>query len=334
MKSRKISNRQISGVGGMKTIMMEIHLPNFKGEVKTTLYYIGNGFDLFHGLRTKFIHFYSWLNLKDDEHEKFAYDMECIFPRVGIHGNWLWTDFEKSLGEIDVDYIHDKYSGKEKDIFYDEEYQERAAHHLRDVTSRIPYYLSEWLKETYYPCVKNDALHLHPESRYLSFNYTSLLEDVYKIPKDQVLHIHGNINSQKPLTTGHIVQFPDKDEDPQSYNMEKSWQNITQEANNLRKPVDKIIKENKQFFTSLSDIKNIVIFGHSLSSIDRQYFKEVVQHVHDNARWYFVCINDIVQNSYHQLVRRYHEKLNREYRGNELFGRKIIPENCEYLLIQ
>lgn len=68
-----------------------------------TLYFIGNGFDLFHkGVKSKFIHFYSWLNLKDEEHEKFASNMESIFPQSGIHGNWLWTQFEEALGCFDV----------------------------------------------------------------------------------------------------------------------------------------------------------------------------------------------------------------------------------------
>ena len=48
-----------------------------------TLYFIGNGFDLFHkGVKSKFIHFYSWLNLKDEEHEKFASNMESIFQTI------------------------------------------------------------------------------------------------------------------------------------------------------------------------------------------------------------------------------------------------------------
>ena len=309
---------------------MGINLQDFKGESNNTLYFIGNGFDLFHGLKTKFIHFYSWLNLKDYEHEQFAYDLECLFPCSGIHGNWLWTDFEKALGGIDVDYIHEQYSGKEKDAFCDEEYQNRAAHYLRHVTKRIPNYLKEWLKESYHPCVKNDTLHLNPESRYLSFNYTMLLEDVYNIPSDNVLHIHGSIKNVNPLTTGHFVYFPDKDEDPKSYNIERSWQNITQEANSLRKPVEKIIKDNKLFFTSLSNIKNIVIFGHSLSKIDRQYFTEVVKNVYEDARWYFVCFNENAQMQYQQLVYRYYEKYNHEY---GLLSRKMIPDNCKYLII-
>lgn len=312
---------------------MEVHLPDFKDEENNTLYFIGNGFDLFHGLKTKFVHFYSWLNLKDNEHEQFAYDMECLFPGAGIHGNWLWTDFENALGGIDIDYIHEQYSGKEKDLFYDKEYQERAAHHLRHVTNKIPCYMKEWLEDTYYQCMKNDALHLNPKSRYLSFNYTLLLEDIYNIPMDHVWHIHGKVNNQNPLITGHLVYFPDKDEDPKNYNIEKSWQNITQEANNLRKPVEKIINNNMLFFTSLSDISNIVIFGHSLSKIDRQYFSEVVQHVHDDAHWFFVCLNDIVQYEYQQLVSSYFEMYNHEYGRNGRFSRKMIPENCKYIVI-
>ena len=311
---------------------MNIHLPNFKGEEKGTLYFIGNGFDLFHSLKTKFIHFYSWLNLKDNDHEQFAYDMECLFPASGLHGNWLWSDFEKALGGIDVDFIHDQYCGKENDVFNDKEYQERAARYLHMVTNKIPIHLREWLNESYHLCERCETLHLNPDSRYLSFNYTLLLEDVYKIPKDNVLHIHGHLNDQNPLTTGHLVYFPEKDEDPKNYNIERSLQNITQEANNLRKPVEKIIKHNILFFTLLSEIKNVVVFGHSLSPIDRPYFIEVVKNVQDNTRWFFVCKDDVAQYEYQQLVCRYYEKLKHNY-GNRPLSKKLNPENCYYLHI-
>lgn len=85
-----------------------------KGD-KNTLYFIGNGFDLFHkGVKSKFIHFYSWLNLKDEEHEQFASKMESIFPHSGAHGNWLWPQFEEALGKFNIDQVHTTFAGKER----------------------------------------------------------------------------------------------------------------------------------------------------------------------------------------------------------------------------
>lgn len=305
---------------------MEVNLSLLKGKEKSTLYFIGNGFDIFHGVKSKYIHFYSWLNLQDEEHEQFASDMEEIFSTTSIHGNWLWRDFEEALGLLDVDDVHNRFSGKEDNEFYDEGYQKRASQHIYAITSKIPGYLKEWVKYINNSEIQQ-KLSLSPECLYLTFNYTLLLENVYGIPKDHILHIHNSINDAKPLVTGHKVYFREKYNDNDSLNVERSKQHIIQEANNLRKPVDKLIEENSSFFTNLADIKNIVVFGHSLSKIDRQYFTEVIKHVHDDTHWYFV-----VRDNDNEAKARF-EKLINYYSGEDQYLPKIKHDNCKYIEI-
>ena len=40
---------------------MKVDLPDFKGQEKNMLYFVGNGFDLFHDLKTRYIDFHDWL---------------------------------------------------------------------------------------------------------------------------------------------------------------------------------------------------------------------------------------------------------------------------------
>ena len=305
---------------------MEVNLPIFEGEERNTLYFIGNGFDLFHGVKSKFIHFYSWLNLKDEVHEQFANDMEELFTSSCVHGNLLWRDFEEALGKLDVDGIHNRFSGQEENIFYDEEYQKRASQCILEVTNRIPVYLREWIKDTNISEVQK-KLALSKKSIYFTFNYTLLLENVYEIPREHILHIHNSLMDSKPLITGHLTSFREKYNDNDSINIERSKQNIIQEANRLRKPVDKLIDENRSFFDSLANIKYIVVFGHSLSEIDRRYFTEVVNHVHDDAHWYFVVKDDEAEEKYMNIIDIYCEK-------SDQYIRKMKRENCSIYQVE
>lgn len=298
-----------------------------------TLYFIGNGFDLFHkGVKSKFIHFYSWLNLKDEEHEKFASNMESIFPQSGIHGNWLWTQFEEALGCFDVNKVHQTFAGKVNDRFYDEAYQKRAADIVHSVLSRIPIYLKEWAKQIDIETVK-PVLPLGEESLYLTFNYTLLLERVYGINVNQIQHIHNSIIDDKPLIVGHNKSFP-QDYDTEEINIQKSKENLAKEIMVIRKPVEKIVSEHQNFFNSLGNITKVVVFGHSLSDIDIPYFEKVLYNVQDNAKWSFVVYNDDAKVRYQNIVDRYNKYINDpKVFGVSQYKGKIIPQNCNYISI-
>ena len=303
---------------------MEVHLPDLKGKEKNTLYIIGNGFDLFHKVKTKFIHFYSWLNLKVEKHERFATEMENLFLSYSIHGNLLWRDFEKALGDLDINYVQEQYSGEEENKAFDEKYQKRAAQIMHKTTRMIPSYLREWIAETDITKV-TPKLPLSKDSLYLSFNYTLLLENVYHIPKERIVHIHHCYTDQEDLVTGHNKSFPTWLEH-QNINVEMALQNISSEANALKKPVKEIIKQNSVFFNSLSKVSNIIVFGHSLSPIDGPYFEQVFRNVQDDAYWYFVCRNEDDKIRYQEKIKNYQSSW---YCAGYL--KKI--ENVNYLVI-
>lgn len=62
-----------------------------------TLYIIGNGFDMHHGMPTAFSDFYHWMKI----HPYFD-AITKIEEIYGVMDDKLWSDFEKSLGEIDM----------------------------------------------------------------------------------------------------------------------------------------------------------------------------------------------------------------------------------------
>ena len=73
------------------------------------IYIIGNGFDLFTGLKTSYSHFKEWLYLNYTvvfENMKAEYDME---------GEW-WYNFEENLGKLDINGYVQRLTPPEKPI--------------------------------------------------------------------------------------------------------------------------------------------------------------------------------------------------------------------------
>lgn len=302
---------------------------------KDTLYFIGNGFDLFHeSVKSKFVHFYSWMNLKDKQHEQFVIDLENIFPESCVHGNLLWTDFEQALGQFNIESVHANFSGKEDSRIFDENYQVRAANYVHRLFARIPVYLREWAKEIDIEMVR-PVLPLCKESQYLTFNYTLLLEDVYNIPSNHILHIHNSISDDKPLITGHRQGFQTYFDEFESDNERISRENLAREIIRLRKPVEDIIQSHKAYFSSLVNINKVVVFGHSLSDIDLPYFQEVIKNVQDGTKWFFTVHDDTAKSRYETLVMNCNSDFNdpKTY-GVKQYKNKIRLENCNYFSIK
>ena len=73
-----------------------------------SLYIIGNGFDLHHGLRT------SYANLRDDYVKKISVlwnDLLDIYGDAPKNDNLWWRDFENMLGRVDYENLYKSHNG-------------------------------------------------------------------------------------------------------------------------------------------------------------------------------------------------------------------------------
>lgn len=52
-----------------------------------------------------------------------------------------------------------------------------------------------------------------------------------------------------------------------------------------RKPVEKIIKSNKNFWGKLASISEVIVLGHSLSPVDGPYFSKIASLVNVRCLW-------------------------------------------------
>ncbi len=256
---------------------------NIKGYEEHTLYILGNGFDLLHNLPTSYQDFYKWLKMM--KQNDFINKMEELFPCKSERNIQLWNDFEIALGKYDLHSIYERYTPKPTGGYIkDMELYARQA--IEPVINKIQTLIFEWAKSISLDGAR-PMKELPSNARYLTFNYTLTLENVYHVPQMQILHIHNSIDKEKVIVGNDVWQNRWITENRKlQYEEEQSQKELIDVLNTLYKNPEEIIRSNQNFFSCLKDIKYVVVLGHSLSSIDMPYFREIRNRISPNSHWY------------------------------------------------
>ncbi|MDH2473522.1 bacteriophage abortive infection AbiH family protein [Clostridium perfringens] len=275
------------------------------------LFIIGNGFDLAHGLKTSYYDFRSYL---DEENWEFLSSLESMYG-LSI-GGWmdhaseeiikdvlekvLWENFESNLSNIDETIIYDGEDielgleggdiGVEDtlDDYWEDQYE---------FVKRLNDYLVDWVKQIDISNIfkKTNMISEFSNDKFITFNYTLVLESIYNIDKYDILHIHGSLDKNDNLP---IIGHGDKEkvnemreiarEAKEEYNEKKYsiYNAIANYCERTLKDVDEFISMNRSFFNNLNEIDEIYVIGHSLGDVDMPYFNEILRNVGDNTRWY------------------------------------------------
>ncbi|NTV07256.1 MAG: hypothetical protein HGA81_01430 [Chlorobium limicola] len=244
----------------------------------TTLYVVGNGFDIFHDLPTSYSDFYDFAKeILDEFAEKFCLDLGEIDP---------WFDFEKRLGDYDWGLVYDTYN--EVDVL-DDSFRPSMVFGLEDELIELTDNLVSMIDEQFHLWIgsinilkANKKLNLELNGIYLSFNYTQTLQLVYGINNDQINFIHGCASMGDRLIYGHtgvIEDVPEIDKDGENNRtMFTDAEHAAQYPfRTFRKPIEQVIASNDKWFLSLKGrIARVVVIGHSLQEIDLPYFKRII----------------------------------------------------------
>lgn len=254
-----------------------------------TLYVVGNGFDLWHGLPTSYNHFYDFAQkVLDEISDYYQLDFSTSQP---------WCDFENSLGKFNWEAFYNENNHIDPN---DEDFRPSFVFSLEDDLSNQTDLHVEAVRECFQNWIEDidiseatGQLAISKNSLFLCFNYTSTLEYIYSIDVDRILYIHGNAESSAELIFGHgemIVEEPEFDERGESNRT--MFSDVERAAKYplyaFKKPVDDILEKNKFFFNSLSMLEEIIVIGHSLNKIDLPYIKKIAR-VALNAKWK-VCL--------------------------------------------
>ena len=252
-----------------------------------TLYIIGNGFDLMHRMKSSYKDFHQWLidNCRID----YIIELQKIFPVSKGKDYLLWSDFEEALGKCDIETVA-KWSLE--DLYITESsisnYTSRSQELIDTLISEIVLNgFAKWAKSI--EISHHKVISLNLDSIFLTFNYTDTLEKLYAIPENQILHIHGRASIGEPIIVGHqhLLEPLDYLEKHTDFRDPYNIINNICDYNELYKPVEKIIEQNRPFFESLSRIKNIIVLGHSCGYIDEPYFSQIRKSVDKDAKWAF-----------------------------------------------
>jgi len=251
----------------------------------TTLYIIGNGFDLWHNLPTDYGSFYAYAKETLDEMEAYYVSGENL--------ERPWHDFENCLGTYDWQLFYDAYndinvtseSFKPSHAYgLEDELVEQSEGHVESIQTLFHEWVSSIdvsITSTKYPFSQNAI--------YLTFNYTDTLQTVYEISSGSILHIHGSAAAYDDLIFGHGKSMEEEPEVDENGDSNRTMFTDAQNAAKhpfyaFQKPVSERIEENRSYFRSLSGVIEVVVIGHSINDIDLPYFKEVAKYA-PNCRW-------------------------------------------------
>lgn len=267
------------------------------------LFIIGNGFDLNLGLDTNLFSFVKYL--KDN-------DLHLYDTLVHFHNLIDWNDFERKLGEFDLDtVIESARFGWEKLDYFDQfrTWGDNFLQYLEeDIEEKIPYiktmlitYLKDWLPDCYtWDMNEEDEDNFKKFGRnnkrnvFLTFNYTTVLEEVFYIPEKRVHHIHGSWKNPKGIILGHNSDFQFPPTKPGDVNELKFVEGTVEDyLTTFNKKSEDRVKDFFEFLKSnnVYEISQIIVLGHSLSEVDEIYFNEI----HSKfplSKWIFSTFNE------------------------------------------
>src|SRR5574344_2187135 len=271
----------------------------------TNLFIIGNGFDIAHGMKTKYSDFRNfliktyldghydeenfanipqWFQLPDGDIEYSKEDVVNTTIRIldQAEGD-LWKNIETSLGVLDFDEYFDDYDINDKNIDYSlkETYNnnEDNANNLCGALEKIPLYFQDWVANINPAKVINKDFQELIDSNndlFLTFNYTNTLEKIYNAKN--VCHIHGDVKNNIYFGHGNTKDKTNEYE-IKYFGAERELINL---QNELLKDVNSAYNNHLDFFNKLKTISNstqinIYSFGFSFSSVDSFYLKKICE---------------------------------------------------------
>lgn len=278
--------------------------------MRKRIYIIGNGFDQHHKLNTSFKNYKIYLQSIDDD---MVEQIDDFLIKWGVSPNDIdeWSELEKYLSymnKFDVDELYEyTFENSEQDIerasyWSDPQYiANYKCKELQDIYKFIKNNFSGWIKSLNINDIFPD-LSLDLNALYLNFNYTEILEKIYNIPKEQILHIHGSI-IENLFILGHndALEFPYAKEqwahidpitnevydsqDLREYQVEQEINDAYEEIHKTYfKNSRKLILNNDKFFNEFNDAFEIQFRGFSFGEQDEIYVSEIAKRIPSSCK--------------------------------------------------
>jgi hypothetical protein len=291
------------------------------------LYIIGNGFDLYHGLDTKYQSFAKYLAEKDNEvYELFLtyYGLPDLSnAQITDEEYAAWATFELALADLDYKQILDDYSDSianpAANNFKDRDwhtYQIEMEMIIEKLTEKLISNFNNFILNLKYPKnIDDKKIKILPQSLLLNFNYTNSIEKLYGISDTSICYIHNKAKqNDSNIILGHgtdPTNFIENDPEPPNnlneeelelwreamadqhdYSYESAKSEILSYYTKAFKNTENIINQNADLFNKLSNIENVYVLGHSISEVDIKYFEKVFETIKKDAKWLVTYYSD------------------------------------------
>jgi hypothetical protein len=168
------------------------------------LFIIGNGFDRGHGLATSYWDFRTYLKNVYPGFLRSFEEHYYIYPRMdeSAKRQMLWNDLETNLANIDEDVIIDQAVSidmdlESGDVGIEDTLYEYFTDEYKYITL-LAKYLKQWVRTIRIRDVSPKTTYINSgdDALYIIFNYTAVLETVYKISERKIIHIHGSLRQR------------------------------------------------------------------------------------------------------------------------------------------
>lgn len=319
------------------------------------LYIIGNGFDLYHKLDTKYQTFAKYLaNNYSDIYElllTYYYLPDLTNMNVSKEDYDSWSEFEIALANLDYESILEDNSDYAANPNA-EDFRDRDWHSYQFEMEFIVDKLTEKLKEAFRKFILEvdynqdlDDILINIENDYffLSFNYTEPLQKFYEIPEDKILYIHNKASKENThiilghgtdpkefeiteekkipptnLTEEELEYWQEEMNDQNDYSYESAKSEILGYYLHSFKNTTEIIANHSTFFSTLNTVENVYVLGHSISEVDIKYFEEIFKNLEKSVKWSVT----------------YNREETKQSRQNTLLNLGISEENLKLIKIE
>lgn len=253
------------------------------------LYIIGNGFDRYHGLPTRYADFHIYVK---EYYPELLEKLERYFE-LSVDDDALWQNFEQDLCRYDSGDFMDTYNHidtSSESFKYSEFYgmTDEVDEQSGSLVEEIREAFVSWVESFEFPDLMDrtyDPLKLDTTARLINFNYTDTLEELYQVPKDRILYIHNNANAYDgELIFGHAQKKDGKEVPTFDADGEPTRTPFTDAENasrapffELQKDTRSVLKQHRKWFKTLIDVEEVIILGHSLGKVDWPYFRAIAK---------------------------------------------------------
>lgn len=270
------------------------------------LYVIGNGFDRAHNLPTRYWDFRTYLAQHYPDFLSSFEENYDIYQGMTDEqkGKLLWNALETNLANIreDViieDAIHIEMGLESGDVGIEGTLRDYFEEQF-DYIKKLEIYLKQWVRTIRIRDLNRFTSKLDNSNNdvFVTFNYTAVLETIYRINEENVIHIHGSLrdNADDPILghgnsnriedikgrRNHAVIKADEKESSICYVLQDYYQTTYKNVSNYMHKLNRLVT--KKF-------DEVIVLGHSIAGVDLPYFKRLDEITSKKLKWR-VCYFD------------------------------------------